>query len=257
MRILLLTQAENLYLPPAVAKVCRAHGKNVAAIIAAPPMSTHGGRIRGVMRHVRLFGVGGSLTLAGRLAGQKAECLLNGRSGRMSLDGIAEEFGLPFHRVERVNCHAMDELVDRYPADLLVSMSCPQIVGRKLRERFPRGCINVHGAVLPRYRGLMPAFWALRNGETQTGSTVHELADRLDDGDILVQKSVAISPGDTWDSLVRKTKSVGADALNEAIELIRLGEVARRPNRQQDATYYSFPGSEDRKAFLASGRRFF
>ena len=119
------------------------------------------------------------------------------------------------------------------------------------------GCINVHGAPLPKYRGLMPAFWMLRNSETKTAVSVHDLRAKLDDGDILVQREVDISPDDTWDTLVQRTKAIGATALIDAIRQIKDGSVQRKPNREEDATYYSFPTASDRKAFLATGRRFF
>ena len=103
----------------------------------------------------------------------------------------------------------------------------------------------------------MPAFWALCNGETKTAVSVHDLAAKLDDGDILVQREVDISRDDTWDTLVRKTKAVGAYALIDAIHQIKDGSVERMPNLEEHATYYSFPTAKDRKAFLAAGRHFF
>jgi methionyl-tRNA formyltransferase len=103
----------------------------------------------------------------------------------------------------------------------------------------------------------MPAFWVLRNGETQTASTVHDLGDKLDNGAILLQRPVTITPQDTWDSLVRKTKAAGAEALVEVVFQIEKGAVERRPNRNEDATYFSFPTAQDRKAFFKAGRKFF
>ncbi|MCF6176051.1 MAG: hypothetical protein L3J71_09825 [Victivallaceae bacterium] len=95
-------------------------------------------------------------------------------------------------------------MLDDYQPDLFVSISCPQIIRKKLRERFVNGCINVHGAPLPKYRGLMPAFWMLKNNETEGAATVHVLDERLDDGDIILQQKVSISSEDTWDSMVKK-----------------------------------------------------
>lgn len=103
----------------------------------------------------------------------------------------------------------------------------------------------------------MPAFWVLRNGETKTAVTVHDLEAKLDDGDILVQREVEITPTETWYSLVQKTKTCGAQALVEAVRQIEAGTVVRKSNREEDATYYSFPTAADRRVFLAAGRRFF
>lgn len=110
---------------------------------------------------------------------------------------------------------------------------------------------------MPRYRGLMPAFWALRFDEKTTAVTVHDLSDKLDNGDILNQREIAISPEETWDSLVRKSKAMGVDILVETIKQIKNNSVTRRKNPDEQATYFSFPISQDRKAFLAAGKRFF
>ena len=256
---MVFTQDENLYLPDALARTCRALQGRIICIVAAPVMSTHGGAMRGAKRHLRLFGLVTSLRLAGRVFAAK----LRGRLSRPrpagpfhSLKTVARAFGIPFCRVERVNGRDFERLLDEYGADLLVSISCPQIIRRRVRERFKLGCINVHGAPLPRYRGLMPAFWALRHGESQTAVTVHDLEDKLDDGAILVQRSVTIEPDDTWDSLVRKTKAAGADALVEAVQQIERGVVRRQPNLEAEATCFSFPTARDGRAFRASGRRF-
>ena len=103
----------------------------------------------------------------------------------------------------------------------------------------------------------MPAFWALRFNEKTTAVTVHDLSDKLDNGDILNQREIAISPEETWDSLVRKSKAIGAEALIETIGQIKNGSVMHRENPDEKATYFSFPTAQDRKAFLAAGKRFF
>ena len=174
-----------------------------------------------------------------------------------SLRAVAQSHQIPFFEVNKVNDDEFYAVIDKFQPDLLISLSCPQVVGKKVRDRIPKGCINVHGAPLPKYRGLMPAFWMLRNGETRVASTVHDLEQKLDDGDILVQRDVTITADDTWDSLVRKTKAEGAKALIDAVVATRDGTVERKPNLEEEATYYSFPTAEDRKVFINAGRRFF
>lgn len=260
MRLLILTQNEHVYLPEAFARVCRARRGEVAYIVAAPAMSTHGGLWGGLLRHVTLFGLRGAAAMAWRVVCAEVLDRLHrpGRKGPFhSLRSVARAFGIAYHEVDSVNGREFHELIERYRPDLLVSMSCPQVVSAEVRRRFPRGCINVHGGPLPRYRGLMPAFWVLRNGEKTTAATVHDLAEGLDDGDILAQRRVPVGPRDTWDSLVRKTKAAGAEALVETIERIQRGAATRQPNRQEEATYFSFPKAEDRRAFASAGRRFF
>ncbi|HID77853.1 MAG TPA: hypothetical protein EYP56_17875, partial [Planctomycetaceae bacterium] len=124
-----------------------------------------------------------------------------------SVAAVAAAYGIPYRHVRRLRGPQFQAVLDSYPADVIVSMSCPQIIGRRVRRRFPAGALNVHGAPLPRYRGLMPAFWAMLNGETETAVTVHFMADKVDAGEIVLQRPVPIDPGDTWDTLVRKSKA--------------------------------------------------
>lgn len=260
MRIIIVTQAENLYLPGSFARVCRAFPSSVVCIAAAPAMSTHGGPLRGLVRHLRLFGLRGSATLGWRVIQAKAKAMVTspGKKGPFhSIGQVAHAWDIPYHSIRSLKSTEFGSLLDRYQPDLLVSISCPQIIGKGIRDRLPLGSINVHGGPLPRYRGLLPAFWALRNGESKTAVTVHDLAARLDDGDILQQREVKILPEDTWDTLVRRTKGVGADLLIQAIGQIRDGTAVRRPNSESESTYFSFPTADDKRAFLATGRRFF
>ena len=259
MRILLLTQSDRLYLPNSLAIVCRSLGRDLVAVVSAPAMSTHGTFIRGVIRHMRLFGPLGTAIIVRRVLAAAFREFFPIRDAGLfnSLRTVCKTFSVPFHVVRKVNGAAFQTLVDRYNPELLISLSCPQIVRKSVRRRFPMGCINVHGAPLPRYRGLMPAFWCLRFEEPATAVTVHVLDEKLDNGDILSQRPVVISPEDTWDSLVRKTKAAAAEALIEVVEAIRAGTVEHRPNLEAEATYFSFPTALDRKAFLAAGRRFF
>lgn len=260
MRIIILTQNESLYLPRSFARVCREFPGEVVAIVSSPAMSTHGGAVRGLLKHLRLFGLRSAAIMGWRVIRAAALSRLTrpGTGGPFySIAQVARAFGVPYHEIDRVKSPRFQDLLTRCRPQLLVSISCPQIIGRTIRERIPLGCINVHGAPLPRYRGLMPAFWVLKNGERETAVTVHELAAKLDDGDIILQRKVGITTEETWDSLVRKTKAAGAEILIEAIRLIGEGKAERRPNREEDSTYFSFPTVEDRKAFKNAGRRFF
>ena len=260
MKIIILTQEENLYLPKSFAIVCREFPEDVVCIVSSPAMSTHGGAVKGFIKHFRLFGIKGTWIMGWRviMAKLKAKLCKPTTDGPFySIRQVADAFDTPYYHVPLVKDQQFQDILDKHKPDLLISISCPQIIGKKIRDRIPMGCINVHGAPLPKYRGLMPAFWVLRNGETKTATSVHDLMAKLDDGDILVQKEVAITPQDTWDTLVTRTKAKGAKALVEAIKQIKDGTVQRKPNREEDATYFSFPAAEDRKAFVKAGRRFF
>ena len=152
-----------------------------------------------------------------------------------------------------------DEAIRRiqsYQPDLLVSIGGNQIFGKKLIAAAPRGMLNLHTALLPQYRGLMPTFWVLKNEEQETGVSVFFVDEGIDSGDILVQRRVAIQ-GQAQAELIRTTKRVGMEALVEAILAVKRGTVTRRPNPADQSTYYPFPTRQDVKEFYRRGKRFF
>lgn len=260
LKILLITQEENVYLPQSFGTVCRELGSEIAAIVSAPAMSTHGGRWKGIRKHLQVFRLSGTLGMASRIFFAKMRNLTarpNKQGPWYSIRHVAASFDIPYMKIPRINSPDFHKILDALTPDLLISISCPQIIPKSVRDRFPAGCINVHGAPLPKYRGLMPAFWMLLNNESEGAATVHILDEKLDDGDILRQVPVPITKNDTWESLVLKTKSAGARALIDVVHAIKQGELHRLPNRKEEATYFSFPTDRDAKQFYRNGRRFF
>lgn len=147
-------------------------------------------------------------------------------------------------------------LLNAYAPDLLISIAGNQIFKRSLIDLAPEGCLNLHTALLPKYRGLMPSFWVLKNGERETGVSVFFVDEGIDSGPIIVQERIMI--GDrTQEQLIRYTKRVGMDAIIKAVDLIEHGKYKLLENRGEEKTYFSFPKREDVKDFLRSGKRFF
>jgi methionyl-tRNA formyltransferase len=224
-------------------------------------MSTHGGALKGLIKHLSVFGIQGTLRMGLQVVWARLGPRLGFRppKGRRywSIEEIGSRFGIPTFCIDKVNSTEMHQILDRHPSDLLISVSCPQVIRAKLLQRFPKGGINAHSAPLPRYRGLLPSFWVLFHGETETAVTVHDLAEKLDNGDILHQEPVPIDPGETWNSLVGKTKRAAGNALVEVIRQIESGSVIRRPNRDEESTYFHFPTWKEARAFRARGLRMF
>jgi methionyl-tRNA formyltransferase len=260
LKVAIFTQDDRVYLPISVGILVEAAPERVSCIVLSPPMSTHGGGVKGLLKHLPVFGIRGTLRMGLRVIWARLGPLLGRRPvGRRywSIEEVGRAHGVPTYFVEKVNSQRMNEVIDRHPADLLVSVSCPQIIRPKLLRRFPGGGINVHSAPLPRYRGLLPSFWVLYHGEKETAVTVHDLAEKLDDGEILYQRPVPIEPGDTWNSLLGKTKVAAGEALVEVVEQLENRSVTRRPNRDEDSTYFGFPTWKDAREFRSRGLRMF
>ncbi len=174
-----------------------------------------------------------------------------------SVAGFLRKVKTPTHYPTKINTPEFHQFLRDQKVELLISVACPQIVRQELLDLPPQKCINIHGALLPKYRGKMPSFWVLAHGETETGVTVHYMNPKLDDGPIIVQKRVPIAPEDTLHSLVLKSKvNFGGFALAEAVKKIMDGPVETMVNDASQASYFSFPTPEAVSAFRKHGRRF-
>jgi methionyl-tRNA formyltransferase len=109
----------------------------------------------------------------------------------------------------------------------------------------PKGCINVHGSLLPKYRGAGPIQWALINGETETGITTMLMDEGMDTGAILLQEKLPIEPDDTAGSLSPRLAELGGRLLVETIARLKDGTVTPRPQDHSQATMAPLLKKED------------
>jgi len=174
-----------------------------------------------------------------------------------SVAAVARKHGLEVTRAVDVNSEAFRKHLKDHGVELIVSISGTQLYKKELRDQTAGGIINCHGALLPRYRGLMPSFWTLANGETLGGVTVHFVDGKLDNGPIVVQRSYRIRPEDTLEEVMARSKDLAAEAIIDAVRLIEAGSPPLQPNDGSLATSYSMPTPEDVKRFRASGHRFY
>ncbi len=148
-------------------------------------------------------------------------------------------------------------ILKSYEPDLLISIAGNEIFKKPLIELAEKGCLNLHTALLPKYRGIMPSFWVLKNDEKETGVSVFFVDEGIDSGPILVQKTIPIRKGMSQNQLIKESKMIGMDAILEAIELIHKGEYKLVPNLDSEKTYFSFPTRQDVKIFHKRGKRFY
>ncbi len=148
------------------------------------------------------------------------------------------------------------KIISSYKPELLISILGNQIFKRKLLDIAPNGCINLHTALLPKYRGLMPTFWVLKNDETFTGVSVFLVDEGIDSGPILVQKKIRIG-NLNHAQLIKKTKKIGMDCIIEAVKLIKSDNFELIPNPDEKKSYFSFPSKKDVIEFKMKGKKFF
>ena len=150
---------------------------------------------------------------------------------------------------------SVNTILDFKP-DLLVSILGNQIFKESIINLAPRGCLNLHTALLPLYRGLMPTFWVLRNNEKFTGVSVFYVDKGIDSGPIIIQEKVEIG-NRSQEELIHFTKKLGMESIAKAIDLIENDKVELIENDGSQKTYYSFPTKEDVKEFLKIGKKFY
>lgn len=152
------------------------------------------------------------------------------RSGSSRMTGkgmarIATEAGIPFSQPANINTpEGLAELKAMQP-DLLVVAAYGQILKPDVINAGPKGAINVHASLLPKYRGAAPVAHAILNGETTTGVTIIRISTGLDAGDMLAQVSLDILPNETAGELESRLAPLGAQAAVETVRRLKTGQV--------------------------------
>jgi methionyl-tRNA formyltransferase len=137
---------------------------------------------------------------------------------------------------EDINTPEYADQIKKYNADLLVVIAFGQKVAKHIVDLFPKGAINVHGSLLPRYRGAAPIHWAIINGESETGISIITLADRMDAGQILAQASTSITPEDDFQTLHDRLARLSVPLLMQTITTIEKGTAVYRPQDKKLVT---------------------
>jgi folate-dependent phosphoribosylglycinamide formyltransferase PurN len=164
------------------------------------------------------------------------------RRNPLSICKVATEHQIPVDLVDDLNAADFVDHLEALRPDIIVNQA--DVILRKRFLSVPHiGCLNRHGALLPKYRGRLAPFWAYTEMEREIGVTIHLIERRLDSGPIVVQERIPIARFDTLASLLRKVFSAAPRAMVEAIRL--LGREGYRdrllPNDDRQASYYSDP----------------
>lgn len=158
---------------------------------------------------------------------------------------LAEAHHISVFQPQKLRTSQALEQLQAWHPDLIVVAAYGKLLPNEVLTLPPLGCINVHASLLPRYRGAAPIQWAIARGESETGVTIMSISERMDTGDILLQRSLPITADDTGGSLHDKLSRLGAEALRDAIGLLKKGELVGRPQNETEATYAPLIKKED------------
>lgn len=167
----------------------------------------------------------------------------------------ALKHGLPVLQPQRMRApEAIEELAALQP-DLIVTAAYGQILPKAVLELPKYGCLNVHGSLLPKYRGGAPIQRSIINGEKETGITLMYMAEGLDTGDMIAKSVVPIEDEDTAGTMFEKLSLAGAELLLKQLPLILDGRAERVPQNDEESTYAPNLSREDEKIDWSSTSR--
>ncbi len=172
-----------------------------------------------------------------------------------TLQSLVKAHKVPVFKNNNVNGAEFIDYWRNKDLDVIVSIAAPQVFKKDILELPRWGCLNIHHAKLPFYRGMLPNFWQMYHGEKKAGITVHRMNPKIDEGEIILQREVNIGHNESLDTLIRKTKRMGAQYIMEALRMIRNNAVTYLPNSIEKGSYFTFPAKEDVLKFRRQGKR--
>ncbi len=151
----------------------------------------------------------------------------------------ALEHNIPVYQPDTLKDEAFAELLAKLDPELIVVVAYGKILPKKVLEYPKYKCINVHGSLLPKYRGAAPIQRAIIDGEKTTGITTMYMAEGLDTGDMIEMYEIAIRDDDNFETLHDKLADLGAYALLSTVKIIESGNVKRYKQDDEKANYAS------------------
>jgi methionyl-tRNA formyltransferase len=169
--------------------------------------------------------------------------------GRKVLPPPVKEFAIqaaiPVLQPQRIRSDDFYADLCKFEPDIITLTAYGKILPGNIINLPPLGTINVHGSLLPKYRGAAPVQWALINGETETGITIMQMDEGIDTGDILLQDRIPIEPADTAGTLSVKLAALGGAALGKTLDLLRRDKLKPVKQDEKRASFAPLLKKED------------
>lgn len=164
-----------------------------------------------------------------------------------SVAAVCQEHGIPVVTPADPATDALYETVRAASPDFIFSFYYRHMLPLRMLQLAPHGAFNMHGSLLPKYRGRVPVNWAVLRGETETGATLHEMAAKPDAGAIIAQTAVPILPDDTAYEVFGKLTVAAEQTLWRALPDLVAGRAPRLPNDLSQGSYFGGRKPEDGK----------
>ena len=145
----------------------------------------------------------------------------------------AQELNLPVYQPTTLKDGEALEIIKGYEPDVIVVAAYGKILPKSIIDYPKYGCVNVHGSILPKYRGAAPIQWSVINGDKETGVTTMQMNEGLDTGDMLLIEKMPIAIDDTAESVFDKLAVMGGEIIVKTLELLEKGEIT--PVKQDES----------------------
>lgn len=162
-----------------------------------------------------------------------------------SVQALAQEHGIPVVTPTDPHDDATMALLKSAQPDLLFSFYYRHMLKPTILSVPKRGCYNLHGSLLPKYRGRVPINWAVIHGETESGATLHEMVEKPDAGAMLDQMAVPILPNDTAQQVFDKVLVAAEIVLHRTLPALIAGNAPRTPMNLKAGSYFGGRKAED------------
>ena len=150
---------------------------------------------------------------------------------------VAVREEIPVYQPKKVRDPEVIEQIRKLAPDVLVVVASGQIIPQEILDIAPYGCVNVHGSLLPKYRGAAPIQWAVIDGEKESGVTTMQMDAGLDTGDMLLKTVVPLDEKETGGSLFEKLSKAGAGLLLETLDALEKGTVVPQKQGESPTAY--------------------
>ncbi len=259
MRIEFLTQDDPLYILPFFEEFFReCTGEFEIVHVSICRVMGKRSRSKLLRELVHLYGPLGFFRILGRTAGLRLLGLLP-RARRAKRFGtlaqLCRAYQIPFEQIGNPNSEEFVVKFRQRAPDVLVSVACPYILKEPLLKATSLGCVNIHHAPLPRYKGMMPTFWQMYHGEKKVGVTIHYMAPKVDEGAPLLRAELEILPGGSLDHLIQRSKRHGAGCMAKVLRQLAAGTQQVIQWKTAESSLFTFPTLEEIREFHRRGFR--
>lgn len=250
MNISIFTTSDRLYLPIMLDTILSEHASFINHVYIVPPLYKNQTYFDGFIRFKNTFGYILVFKLIIKLLIQYLK--------KVSIQNTCKKYNVNYENVNDINCATFLEKLNHTDSNLFISISCPQIFSDNLINKPKDGSYNVHGSILPSYRGVLPSFWMLLNCEKFAGVTIFKMNEGIDTGMVIKQQIYNIQKFNNLHKLIIKSKHIAAQLVVDLIDqFINNSNLNENCSSNVQSSYYSWPKKKDFLLFKKRGNKFY